>query len=102
MFGYLRGKKRSFVASVVAALATALGAVVVSTAGPALADTMVIQDTNQGTGVGQVQFSANWNLCTTTCSKAPDNSYRWTSTAGSTATVRFSGSQIRLFGVKEP
>ena len=94
-------KLRTLVVSA-AALAMALGFVVVATAPNALADITVVQDTDQGAGVGQVQFSADWNLCTTTCGKAPDNSYQWTSTAGSTATVRFSGSQVTLFGVKEP
>jgi hypothetical protein len=96
-------KRRNLLVGAAAAVATIVGAALVVVVGqPALASTTVIQDTNQGTGTGQVQFSANWNLCTTTCSKAPDNSYRWTSTAGSTATVRFTGHQISLFGVKEP
>jgi len=64
--------------------------------------TTTIQDTAQGTGVGQVQFSAGWSPCSGNCTKAPDNSFQWTSTAGSSATVRFSGHQIKLFGVKEP
>jgi hypothetical protein len=93
--------RRNLLAAVTAGLAAGVLALV-ALPRDAFGDTTVIQDTQQGTGVGQVQFSANWNLCTTTCSKAPDNSYRWTSTAGSAATVRFTGHQIKLFGVKEP
>ena len=61
-----------------------------------------IQDTARGTGVGQVQFSANWGQCTTTCSKVSDGSYVWTATPGSSATVRFAGSRLRWFGMREP
>ncbi|WP_344931449.1 hypothetical protein, partial [Actinoplanes nipponensis] len=61
-----------------------------------------IQDTARGTGVGQVQFSANWGQCTTTCGKVSDNSYVWTATPGSTATVRFNGSRLRWYGMREP
>lgn len=64
--------------------------------------TSSIQDTARGASVGQVQFSSNWPLCTTTCGKAADGSYVWTATAGSAVTVRFSGRQITVFGVKEP
>ena len=61
-----------------------------------------IQDTARGSGPGQVQFSANWGLCTTTCGKVSDRSYVWTATPGSTATVRFTGSRFRWFGMREP
>ncbi len=64
--------------------------------------TTTIQDTAHGLGKGQVQFSAGWHPCTTTCGKAADNSYRWTADPGSIGIVRFTGSQITLFGVKEP
>jgi len=69
---------------------------------PPPAGTSTIEDTAKGTTVGKVQFSANWSQCTTTCTKVPDNSYVWTATAGSTATVRFSGRQMKWFGMKEP
>lgn len=49
-----------------------------------------------------MQFSANWHLCTTTCQKVSDRSYVWTAVPGSTATVRFRGSQLRWYGIKEP
>jgi len=64
--------------------------------------TTAIQDTNTGTTNGTVQFSAGWGQCTTTCANASDNSYLWTATVGSTATVRFTGHQFKWFGMKEP
>ncbi|MEV8506231.1 glycosyl hydrolase [Actinoplanes sp. NPDC051475] len=64
--------------------------------------TTSIQDTARGSGDGQVQFSAGWGQCTTTCGRASDGSYVWTATPGSTATVRFTGSRLRWFGMKEP
>jgi len=65
--------------------------------------TTPIEDTATGTTSGRVQLSANWGQCTTTCANAAtDQSYLWTATAGSTATVRFKGHQLTWFGMKEP
>ncbi|WP_432989163.1 hypothetical protein [Dactylosporangium sp. CA-233914] len=61
-----------------------------------------IQDTAQGTGVGQVEFSAGWSGCGVNCAKASDGSYLWTEVTGAAATIRFTGHQISLWGVKEP
>ena len=61
----------------------------------------VIQDTDRGTEVGQVELSDGWFACTTTCDKAPDGAYQWTRQVGATATVRFSGTGVAVFGVKE-
>jgi Glycosyl hydrolase family 26 len=66
------------------------------------AATTTIEDTAVGTGPNQLRFSANWNKCTTTCGKAADGSYQWTSTVGSAVTVRFAGTRIAVYGVKEP
>ena len=96
-------KRLSWVA-LVCALTVSIGSVfaVQRTAEAAVATT-TIQDTAQGAGVGQVQFSSGWSPCSGNCGKAAsDNSFQWTSTAGSSVTVRFSGSQIKLYGVKEP
>ena len=65
-------------------------------------DVTVIQDTDTGTEVGQVELSDGWEACTTTCAKAPDGTYQWTQDVGATATLRFSGTGVALFGVKEP
>jgi uncharacterized protein YchJ len=62
----------------------------------------VIEDTQQGSTTGTVQFSANWGQCTTDCANAADNSFRWTGTTGSTATVRFTGRQIKWIGMQDP
>jgi len=69
---------------------------------PADAPVTVIQDTNRGSGIGQVQFAGAWHACTTTCGKAPDGTYQWTNESGATATLRFDGTRVALFGVKEP
>lgn len=73
-----------------------------TTSAPPATRTTTIQDTQQGSTTGTVQFGGTWSPCTTTCNKVSDGSYRWTNTAGATATIRFSGSQITLYGVKEP
>lgn len=89
-------------AAVMALLLALGGAVVMPPAAGAAESTSSIQDTQQGTGVGQVQFSSGWSACSGNCGNASDNSFRWTSTVGSSATVRFSGHQIKLLGMKEP
>ncbi|MFI5843828.1 hypothetical protein ACIA8K_29415 [Catenuloplanes sp. NPDC051500] len=93
------------VRTILAGLATAVMAVsgaVIASPASAAATITVIEDTAQGTGVGQVAFSSGWSNCSGNCGVAADNSFRWTSTAGSTATIRFIGSQITLYGMKEP
>lgn len=95
--------KRKYLAVASACLAALGGLLTVSPAAQAAVTTTVIQDTAQGSGVGQVQFSAGWNDCDTNCAKATtDNSFLWTMETGSSVTIRFSGNQISLFGVKEP
>jgi hypothetical protein len=49
-----------------------------------------------------MQFSAGWSPCSGNCANASDNSFKWTSTVGATATVTFTGTQIVLYGMKEP
>ena len=95
--------KRRYLAAASACVVALGGLVAAAPAAQAAVTTVVIQDTAQGTGVGQVQFSANWHDCGFNCAKATtDNSYLWTEDTGSSATIRFTGHQISLFGVKEP
>ena len=82
---------------------------------------MVIEDTQQGTTTGTVQFSAtctanctpaeilkgkvftsNWRQCAADCANAPDGSFKRTTTTTAAATVRFTGRQIKWIGMKEP
>ncbi|MFI1990922.1 hypothetical protein [Actinoplanes sp. NPDC020271] len=90
--------------TVLASLAAVVmgGALLAPPAASAAATTATIEDSAQGTGVGQVEFSSGWSKCTTNCGLASDNSFRWTSTAGSKLTIRYTGQQITLYGVKEP
>ncbi|MFB9449530.1 hypothetical protein Dvina_38235 [Dactylosporangium vinaceum] len=64
----------------------------------ASAATSTIEDTST-TGVA---FAGTWAACSGNCAKAADNSFKWTSTAGSSVTVSFTGNQIKLFGMTEP
>ncbi|GAA2531989.1 hypothetical protein [Winogradskya humida] len=95
-------RARTIMTGMVAAVTALSGAFAVPPAASAAPTTSLIEDTAQGTGTGQVQFSAGWSPCDGNCDAASDNSFLWTSTAGSTATVRFTGTQITLFGMKEP
>jgi hypothetical protein len=78
--------------------------IVVRTGGitPLAADrTAVVEDTNIGRGVDQVNFQGGWTECGSCQPPTPNNSFKYSLTAGSTATVRFTGTQIRIYGVKE-
>jgi hypothetical protein len=61
------------------------------------ATTTTIEDTSSA-----VTWSGTWAACSGNCSKAADSSFRWTSTVNSAVTVQFTGTQISLFGMKEP
>ncbi|MBL7253240.1 hypothetical protein [Paractinoplanes lichenicola] len=80
----------------VSALAAGAGGVLVA-APSASAATTTVEDTSSA-----VTWSGTWAACSGNCGKAADNSFRWTSTAGSAATVSFTGSQVTLYGMKEP
>lgn len=82
------------------ALVTAVGPV----AGSAEAQTTVttIEDTAVGTGVNQVSYSGAWSVCTGCGPATPNGSFRYTYASGATATVRFVGTQIAIYGIKNP
>ncbi|GCE09884.1 hypothetical protein KDAU_72130 [Dictyobacter aurantiacus] len=64
-----------------------------------------VDDSVQGTGINQFNYSANWGHCTGGCGNDTSGLYNgsnsWSGTAGATASVQFNGSRIRLFGVKD-
>jgi hypothetical protein len=80
------------------AAAGMLTVAVVGSAGPASADvtTTTIEDTSSA-----VSWSGTWAPCSDNCAKAADNSFKWTDTVDSSATVHFTGTSIELFGMKE-
>jgi hypothetical protein len=63
----------------------------------ASAATNTIEDTSSA-----VSWTGTWSQCSGNCNKASDNSFRWTSTVNSAVTVSFTGTQVALFGNKEP
>jgi hypothetical protein len=63
----------------------------------ASAATNTIEDTSSA-----VSWSGTWTQCSSNCNKASDNSFRWTKTTNSSVTITFTGSQIALWGMKEP
>jgi len=86
-------------------VAGALAAGLVSVPGAAQAAPVVtatIEDTNIGTGQNQVSYAGTWIQCGGCSPATLNNSYRYSLTLGSTATIRFTGTQIRIFGIKEP
>lgn len=90
---------RKWGAPVIALVMAMSGALAVTTdAAAAITTTTTIEDTD----TAGMQFSAGWNNCSGNCGRAADNSFKWTSTVGATATVRFTGTQIVLHGMKEP
>ncbi|WP_238429147.1 glycoside hydrolase family 26 protein [Frankia nepalensis] len=63
--------------------------------------TATVEDTAVGTGTGQVSYSGSWTVCGGCRPSTPNNSFRYSLNAGASATVRFTGTQIRIYGVKE-
>jgi hypothetical protein len=95
-------KLRNWGAPLAALLLTTSGVLGIPGSASAEATTTLIEDTARGTGIGQMSFSSGWNACSGNCDKASDGSFQWTSTVGATATIRFSGNRITLYGMKEP
>jgi hypothetical protein len=82
----------------------AVVAVVTALAGPAVsasAATTTIEDTNIGTGLGQVSYSGIWTQCGGCVPATPNRSFRYSNNYGDIATLRFSGTQINIYGIME-
>ncbi|WP_261558747.1 glycosyl hydrolase [Frankia tisae] len=69
---------------------------------PASAATTTIEDTAIGTGNNQVSYSGTWTQCSGCAPSALNSSYRYSTNFGAIATVRFTGSQVNIFGIKAP
>ncbi|MBL7486923.1 endoglucanase [Frankia sp. AgB1.9] len=67
----------------------------------AAAQSAVIEDTNVGAGVGRVSYGGNWTVCGGCMPSTPNRSFEYSLAAGDTATVQFTGTQVRIYGVKE-
>ena len=61
----------------------------------------VIEDTDGGIGVGRVSYGGNWTVCGGCLPTTPNRSFEYSLTAGDTATVQFTGTQVKIYGVKE-
>ncbi|SNQ45680.1 conserved exported hypothetical protein [Frankia canadensis] len=71
----------------------------VSTAAPAL--TATIEDSSVGTGTNQVAYAGTWTVCGGCIPTTPNGSFRYSSAANATATIRFTGTQIKFYGIRE-
>jgi hypothetical protein len=85
----------------------ALGLILVVTtlvtlATPARAATITIEDTAVGTGNNQISYAGTWTPCPGCAPSTPNNSYRYSTGYGAIATIRFTGTQINVFGIKGP
>jgi len=61
-----------------------------------------IEDTSIGTGNNQVSYGGTWYAYGGCVPTSPNKSFRYSLTAGATATIHFTGTQIDVYGVKEP
>jgi len=68
---------------------------------PLAAASGVIEDTTIGTGVGQVSYGGTWTVCGGCAPDTPNHSFRYSLSAGATTNISFSGTQIKVYGVKE-
>lgn len=83
----------------------AAASVLVGLSAPARAVPVVtanIEDTSIGTGLGQVSYSGIWTPCGGCTPGTPNNSFHYSNAAGAAATIRFTGTQLRIVGVQEP
>lgn len=80
------------------ALTAGIGGIFVVPLTASAATTTTIEDTST-TGVS---YAGSWSPCSGNCGTAADNSFKWTSTVGSAVTVSFTGTQVAVFGMKEP
>jgi hypothetical protein len=84
--------------AVVIAAGTLLGVT-----GTALAQsTTTIEDTSVGSGLNQVAYQGSWFACTVCPPPTANNSYRYSTAGGAQATIRFNGTAISIYGVKDP
>ncbi|HEX8538091.1 MAG TPA: glycosyl hydrolase, partial [Cystobacter sp.] len=90
--------QRKFV-GVVAAVVAAIGCVVSPMTAKAAAPTLsaTVDDGVLGTGTNQFQYTGNWVNC-----GCNGGSFRYAYQTGDKVTFRFTGSQVKLFGYKEP
>jgi hypothetical protein len=61
-----------------------------------------VEDGDVGSDVGQVSYQGSWTQCRSCHPAVPDSSYRFSHDAGATATIRFDGTAVHLYGVMEP
>ncbi|MVA74513.1 family 43 glycosylhydrolase [Auraticoccus sp. F435] len=79
----------------------ALGTDVVVPSGDPGPGSRAINDFDEGTGLFEVEYAGEWHSgtgCGHQCYRGDDH---WSWTTGSTATIRFTGTQIALFSVRD-
>ncbi|MCL9759646.1 endoglucanase [Frankia sp. AiPa1] len=64
--------------------------------------TNTIEDNVTGVGNDQVSYTGSWVTCGGCVPPTPNNTFRYSTVAGSTATIRFTGTQITIYGIREP
>ena len=98
-------RRRRHVLARVALMATFLLPALVIVPGVAHAAPVVtatIEDTSVGTGPNRVSYSGSWTVCGGCSPATPNNSFRYSTAAGASATIHFSGTQLKIYGVREP
>ena len=65
--------------------------------------TAVIEDTTVGSSTGTVEYTgSSWTVCGGCDVPTPNNSYRYAYVVGDSLTVRFHGSQLKVYSPAEP
>jgi hypothetical protein len=64
--------------------------------------TTTIEDSDIGTGINQVSYTGDWTVCGGCVPTTPNGRFRYSTAGGSTVRVRFSGTQIKIYGIVEP
>lgn len=102
------GRRRSYLRSTMLRLAVLVptlfaGATIAGSGAEALpVPGALIEDTSIGSGVSQVSYFGDWSACTRCSPATPNNSYRESVQPSSGAVLRFSGTQVDVYGVLGP
>ncbi|MBL7497927.1 hypothetical protein I6A84_13150 [Frankia sp. CNm7] len=60
-----------------------------------------VEDTVRGTGNNQFEYTGTWVRCAGCSPATANSSFYYNYTAGQKATLRFTGTQVKIYGVKE-
>ncbi len=65
-----------------------------------LVKSATVQDSETGTGTNQFNYSSGWTVCSDCSAVGNDNTFRIAKTTGNNVTLKFTGRQVKLYGIQ--